>query len=71
MRNILNEQPETKFTGKEILDWANFQIENETADKEEAMIILDRFSNIEQNRFYQVVKAHDGRFGCLIYCRCE
>ena len=69
MRNILNEKQGTKFTGKEILDWANFQIENETSDKEEALVILDRFSNIESDSFYQVVKSHDGRFGCLIYCR--
>ena len=69
MRNILNEPQETKFTGKEIINWATYQIENETVDKEEAIHILDRFSGIGQDRFYKISKAYNGRVGSLIYCR--
>lgn len=63
MRNILSYQQGTKFTGKEILDWANFQVENETSHKEQGLSILYRFSNINPDRLYQINTTYKGT-GC-------
>lgn len=79
MRNILSYQQGTKFTGKEILDWANFQVENETSHKEQGLTILNRFDGINPERLYQIKTSYKGVgcgeivnkpivIGCLIDC---
>lgn len=54
MKNILSYQPLTTFSGEEILNWANFQIQNETSHKKQGQRILDRFYNLNKNRKYYV-----------------
>lgn len=79
MRNILSYQQGTKFTGKEILDWANFQVENKTSHKEQGLAILNRFDGINPERLYQIKTSYKGTgceeivnksivIGCLIDC---
>lgn len=54
MRNILSYQPSTIFSGEEILNWASFQIQNDTSHKKQGQRILDRFYNLNKNRKYYV-----------------
>lgn len=54
MRNILSYQPSETFSGEEILNWASFQIQNDTSHKKQGQRILDRFYNLNKNRKYYV-----------------
>jgi hypothetical protein len=60
MRNILSYTPETKFSGREILDWAKHQVENETSHKKQGAIILRRFSNLKPDKMYLVRSQYQG-----------
>lgn len=63
MRNILSYQFGTAFTGKEILDWANHQVENQTSHLKVGKTILRKFGNIHADRMYAIFLYHPGT-GC-------
>lgn len=63
MRNILSFKPGTKFSGKEILDWANFQVINQTSHFKQGRRILKYFGNIKPERTY-LVKTQYETYGC-------
>lgn len=54
MRNILSYEPGTKFSGREILDWARHQVENKTSHEKQGAIILRRFYNLKPEKMYLV-----------------
>jgi hypothetical protein len=60
MRNILSYEPGTKFSGKEILDWAKYQVENKTSHEKYGEVILRRFGNIKPEKMYCVETHHPG-----------
>ena len=63
MRNILSYVPGTQFSGKEILDWAKYQVANETSHEDSGRVILEKFSNLVPNRMYTIETNHAGT-GC-------
>lgn len=63
MKNILSYKQGTKFTGKEIIAWAKFQVENETSHKKQGIYILNHFSNIDLSRLYYIQTSYQGT-GC-------
>lgn len=63
MKNILSYIPGTQFSGKEILDWAKYQVANETSHKEYGEIIMEKFSNIKPEKLYCIETNYRGT-GC-------
>lgn len=64
MKNILSYQPGTVFTGKEILDWAKFHVENDTSHARQGRRILRLYSQtLNPTRFY-IVKSNYETWGC-------
>lgn len=63
MRNILSYKPGTKFSGKEILNWANFQVKHHTSHYKQGRKILHCFGNIKTDRLY-IVKTQYETAGC-------
>ena len=63
MRNILSFKPGTKFSGKDILNWANFQVEHQTSHFKQGQRILKYFGNIKPERMY-LVKTQYETYGC-------
>lgn len=63
MLNILSYQTKV-FTGREILAWAHYQVDNQTALSRlrQAKRILSRFGNINPDRKYVVIPSY-GIFG--------
>lgn len=60
MKNILSYQPLTRFTGKEILDWAKFQIENNTSHVKQGKRILRLYENtLQLDRQYFVFSTFE------------
>ena len=54
LRNILSFSEDVEVTGQEILDWARYQIENNTEHKKMAKVVLRRFGDIRPNSKYTV-----------------
>ena len=64
MKNILSYQYPVTFSGKEIRDWANYQIQNNTSHKEQAERILKLYGDtIVSERKYRVLSSFE-TFGC-------
>ena len=63
MRNILSYQPLTTFSGEEILNWANFQVEYQTSHFKQGRRILRYFGNLRPERMY-LVKTQYETAGC-------
>lgn len=63
MKNILSFKPGTKISGREILDWANFQVEQQTSHFKQGCRILKYFGNLRPERMY-LVKTQYEDFGC-------
>lgn len=63
MKNILSFIPGTKFSGKEILDWANYQIVNQTSHYKQGCRVMERFWNLQPDRKYIIKTKYttDGR----------
>lgn len=59
MRNILSYQPGTKFTGEEIVKWANFQIENKTSHMKQGERILKRYK-LKSTKEYYIRTSYEG-----------
>lgn len=62
MRNILSYQPDMKFTGKEIIEWSNFQVKNKTSHMKQGEYILKHF-NLLSHREYYIRTSYEGT-GC-------
>lgn len=60
MKNILSYEYGTKFTGKEIHEWAQFQIKNNTSHVKYAKIILKRFKNLKPEKLYSIKTSYQG-----------
>lgn len=60
MKNILSYQPGTPFLGVEILDWAKFQVKNETSHNLQGNYILVHYSNILPDRKYVIHTSSRG-----------
>ena len=58
MKNILSYQTPI-FTGKEILDWANYQVDNKTSHYKQGKRILRLFSAIKPNRKYYIFASYE------------
>lgn len=54
MRNILSYTPDAVFTGKEILDWANYHVENKTGHFRNARLILYYYGNLNSETLYTI-----------------
>lgn len=54
MKNILSYKPGTKFSGKEILEWAKYQIDHNTSRRKQGQKIINRFSNLKQDCEYEI-----------------
>lgn len=60
MKNILSYQPLTRFTGQEILDWAKFQVENNTSHEKQGKRILRLYENtLQPDRQYFVFSNYE------------
>ena len=60
MRNILSYEIGTQFTGQEILDWAQYQVNNKTSHKKQGEIILRRFNKIKPTKLYFLKTNYQG-----------
>ena len=63
MKNILSFKPGTKISGREILNWANFQVEHQTSYFKQGRRILKYFGNLRPERMY-LVKTQYETAGC-------
>ena len=64
MKNILSFQPCTVWTGREILDWAQYQVENNTSHYNQGKYILSRYGKtLIPSRKYTVSSSYE-TFGC-------
>lgn len=52
--NILSYQPGTFFTGSEIKEWVQDQIQRQTSHLRAATYVQKRYSNIQDERLYEV-----------------
>ena len=53
MKNILSYK-NPYFSGQEILDWANYQVNNKTSHYKQGLRVLNLFGNIKPNRKYYI-----------------
>ena len=53
MKNILSYKNPC-FSGQEILDWANYQVNNKTSHYEQGLRVLNLFGNIKPDRKYYI-----------------
>ena len=60
MKNILSYQNGTIFTGKEIIDWANYQVNNKTSKSKYGLRIM---------KYYQYTLISDRK--CRVFTRYE
>lgn len=58
MENILSYQ-NAVFSGKEILDWANYQIDNHTSHYNQGLRILNYFSEIKSDENYIIQTSYE------------
>ncbi len=58
MKNILSYK-DPCFTGQEILDWANYQINNETSHYKQGQRILRLFSKIKPDKKYFICSSYE------------
>lgn len=58
MKNILSYQ-NAVFSGKEILDWANYQIDNHTSHYGQGLRILNYFSKIKPDEDYIIQTSYE------------
>lgn len=66
MKNILSYKPGTKFFGKEILEWAQYQIDHNTSKRKQGQKIMNRFSNLNPNCEYKIYSDWYFRFNSFI-----
>lgn len=60
MKNILSYQNSAVFTGKEIIDWANFQVDNKTSKSKYGARILKYYKDtLKSTREYHVFSRHE------------
>lgn len=60
MKNILSYQNGAVFTGKEIIDWANYQVNNSTSKKKYATRILKYYKDtLKSMRKYHVFSRYE------------
>ena len=68
MKNILSYQNSAVFTGEEILDWANYQVNNGTSKKKYAARILKYYGDtLKSTREYHVLSRYETA-GCNDIC---
>ncbi len=53
MKNILSYKNPC-FSGQEILDWANYQVNNKTSHYKQGLRVLNLFGNIKSDRKYYI-----------------
>ena len=53
MKNILSYQ-NREFSGKEILEWAQYQVDNNTSHSKQGARILKYFNNLHLDRMYLI-----------------
>lgn len=60
MKNILSYQSGAVFTGKEIIDWANFQVDNKTSKSKYGARILKYYkATLKSTREYHVFSKYE------------
>lgn len=60
MKNILSYQNGAIFTGKEIIDWANYQVNNKTSKSKYGLRILKYYKDtLKSNRKYRVFTRYE------------
>ena len=57
MKNILSYKNPC-FSGQEILDWANYQVNNKTSHYKQGLRVLNLFGNIKADRKYYIFSNH-------------
>lgn len=78
MKNILSYKNPC-FSGQEILNWANYQVNNKTSHYKQGLRVLNLFGNIKPDRKYYIFSNyHTWRSYCgynikpkLIIYRCK
>ena len=64
MKNILSYKPGTHFSGKEILDWAKYQIENKTSHYAQGKRVMRLYGKtLNPNRSYVIHSSYES-WGC-------
>ena len=63
MKNILSYKKGTSFLGKEIKEWAKYNIENQTSHMKQAKYILEKYSNLKEEEKYIIYTNSPGT-GC-------
>lgn len=60
MKNILSYQNGAVFTGKEIIDWANYQVDNKTSKSKYGSRILRYYKDtLQSTREYHVFSRYE------------
>ena len=60
MKNILSYQNGTIFTGKEIIDWSNFQVDNKTSKSKYGFRIVKYYKDtLKPTRKYRVFTRYE------------
>ena len=54
MRNILSLKPGTPILGSEIIDWCEYNIENNTSRAKVAKHLKNKFPNIQKDVYYSI-----------------
>lgn len=57
MKNILSYKNPC-FSGQEILDWANYQVNNKTSHYKQGLRVLNLFGNIKPDRKYYILSNY-------------
>ena len=66
MKNILSYKNPC-FSGQEILDWANYQVNNKTSHYEQGLRVLNLFGNIKPDRKYYIFSNYRTWHNCCGY----
>lgn len=60
MKNILSYK-NPWFSGQEILDWANYQVNNKTSHYKQGLRVLNLFGNIKPDKKYYIFSNYRTR----------
>lgn len=64
MKNILSYEPGTLFSGKEIIEWAKYQIENRTSHYSQGNRVIRLYgATLNPVRMYEIKSSYES-WGC-------
>ena len=63
MKNILSYQPGTLFSGRDILDWAKYQVENHTSRYKFGEQVIKNYPDLQDCELY-TIQTKQSTSGC-------